>query len=482
MTVLLTRVNRTVAATGPGGGPLPDSVRTWLTEKLTYFSRHYDHTAGHYDFREERMYGSDPRTGALVFPLGLMPRMRTGLESIGTPVSTAGGTIADANPAAFVTDVDGLLEQFQLYPGQDDCLIRVAKEDGGLITAPTGTGKSVLIRMICRLLPKARIHIVTKSANLADEIFQDVSEVVPGVGMIGGGHRRSGRVTVFVADSLHHGMGAADVCLLDECHELVAPKYMGLLGAYTNTKMFGFTASDKGRHDGRDVEMEALCGPVLYNMSYQEAQAGGRVVPINVVWLKTSGPDLTGADPVTRDRFGVWFNQDRNKAIADYVRQVDQDAQVMIMVKTIDHIVELKRLLPEFTMVYAAGGMDPDRLRSFVASGALPADERPMTAQRLRALRKQFADGSLTKVIANYVWSTGVNFRKLSVLVRADASSSEIRSVQIPGRVCRRIPGVKESAVLVDCWDEFDPNLLDRSRSRRRSYNSRGWSETSYSK
>jgi superfamily II DNA or RNA helicase len=332
--------------------------------------------------------------------------------------------------------------------------------------------------MICRLFPKARIHIVTRGASLADEIVTDVGTVVPRVGMVGGGRRALERVTVFVADSLHHGGGAADILLLDEVHEMVAPRYMGPIGAYTRAKVFGFTASGRGRHDARDPELEAVCGPVLYTMSYQEAQAGGRVVPITVHWLPIrSGPDLTGADPVTRDRLGVWGNVDRNAAIAGYCRGLPPDVQTMVMVKTIDHIVALKALLPEYTMVYAAGGMDRDRLERYRAEGLVGAAEEPMTAARLRELRRRFADGRLVKVIFNYVWATGVNFRGLSVLVRGDASASEIRAVQIPGRVCRRIPGVKESAVLVDCWDAFDQTLLERSRARRRSYLSRGWTE-----
>lgn len=98
-----------------------------------------------------------------------------------------------------------------------------------------------------------------------------------------------------------------------------------------------------------------------------------------------------------------------------------------------------------------------------------------MTRDRMRSLRQGFAEGQVRRVIANNVWSTGVNFRNLGILVRADAAASSILDGQIPGRICRRVPGIKESALLVDVWDEWDDTFLRRSRSRRVNYTKRGW-------
>lgn len=832
MSITLTRVNRTVSVTGPGGGELPPQIRAWFVETLTYHSRAYVRdfeSGGRYEFNEERMYAIDPDSGALVFPLGLLPRITQGLELINCPSVQVGRSLYELNPEANTPDVDGLLASFKIYPGQDDGLAAIVGADGGLITAPTGSGKaqpldaqimtpsgpttmgqisvgdkichpsggtskviaihpqgkipiyritfadnttvrccgshlwkvrrrgkaapyrlkttdqllehlrtrgprdmylpvpeatqmdaqpvaispyvlgvllgdgaftkpgvpftkydtnvwdevendlpgnyrltrpqphrysqcdcritrgdnplrpdnalapvngnadvfldflcasglkglkstqkfvpdeflrnskeirlalvqglmdtdgsvsadgqieystssprladafeflieslggtvtrrlkkithadshrfavrfpdarllfrastkrdlvqdrptyteiirkirnielvgeeeaqcitvdrkdglyltdhhivthnSVMIRMLCKMYPKAKVHIVTKSVTLANEIFEDVASVIPGVGMFGGGIKRPGRVTVFVADSLHHGMGQADIVLLDECHELVAPSYAQKIGRYRSARVFGFTATPEGRHDGRDIEMEAMCGPVLYTMSYQEAQAGGRVVPISVEWMKIeSGPSVSGLDPVNRDRYGIWQNDYRNQMIAARARKIGTADQTLIMVKTIDHIVRLKALLPDYTIVYAADGMDLERIAGYVGDGFLSAQEPVMTAKRMKDLRKQFADGTLKKVISNYVWSTGVNFRHLSVLIRGDGAGSQIRDGQIPGRICRRIPGVKESALLIDCWDEFDSTLLERARGRRRNYRSKGWAES----
>jgi superfamily II DNA or RNA helicase len=359
--------------------------------------------------------------------------------------------------------------------------ITVASADGLYLTDHfVTTHNSVLVRMLCRLFHKSTIHIVTKSAVLADEIFKDVATVIPDVGFCGGGKKRIRRVTVFIADSLGHGMGEADLVLADEVHELMAPKYAGLLGMYRRARFFGFSATPTGRMDGRDAELEGIFGPVLYTLSYQEAQAMGRVVPITVEWLRVpTGPDVSGIrNPHVREKYGIWQNQVRNRILADRVAQFAPDEQVLIMVKTIEHAVHLRQLLPDFTLCYAANGMEDDRMRRLIADGMLPEDEPKMTPGRIVQLRKDFADNKLKKVIANMVWSTGVNFRHLAVLARADAMGSEIRDGQIPGRVCRRIEGVKESALLIDMHDDWSPGYFRKAQLRKSNYRKRGWLQT----
>jgi superfamily II DNA or RNA helicase len=470
-----------VTVSDEAGRSPPAATRARLEEALTYFERHYDYTAetpGAFSYVERKLYATD-QVGRLMVPLGLKARVAALLRTAGHPVSHRGDPLTALNPAAHAPDWDGLLAEFELFHGQDECLAKIAAAEGGVIAAPTGAGKSTMMRMLCRLYPKARVHVTTKSATLAEEIRADLARVIPDVGFVGAGRKRVARVTVFIADSLHHGMGEADLLLADELHQLLAPKYARLLGMYGRARMFGFSATPSGRMDGRDLEAEALFGPVLYQIPYQEAQAAGRVVPITVEWLRVlKGPNVSGFKlPALKAQHGVWRNEERNRVIAERVRQFAPDEQVLVMVKTIDHAVRLRALLPDFTLCYAAGGMDQDRIDRYAKQGLLARDEPLMTVKRRDELRRAFAAGELKKVISNYVWSTGVNFVHLGVLVRADAAGSAINDGQIPGRVCRRVPGVKESALLVDCWDEWDNGFLRKSQSRRRNYQQRGWAQ-----
>jgi len=756
--ICLHRINRTVVVCDENRREPKPQIISFLEEKLTYYERKFNFQsqynqegASRIQTEMKTLYARHPRTNLLTFPLGLRPRIASELNKIGLEVRYFSKPLL--TPEAESLDWDGLFADFQIFSGQDECLSKIIAADGGVVAATTGAGKSVIIRMLCRLYNKAKIHIITKSATLADEIVTDVAKVIPNVGFVGAGKKKFSRVTVFIADSMHHGMGEADIVLADECftgdvevlvpggsrridsvrpgdlvycatglgkvdsvfcrpksnlyrvefsdgtqfvctgdhpvftekgwipsrqldgstafgpeavrflweadrtvaeqikdgkattpigteldqakdllailceeacepdeqatdpsqgpraitrdqaqadqerreraiatltstcaatrtrgrvgvrsvdsneetsgewlpdgvqighcsqgqedrdrigrrqsllsgtedarrekddldgrarvvrvsrvecegpvpvfnlrvsghpsyfangklvhncHQLAAPTYSQMLGRYTSAKMIGFSATPKGRMDGRDVLLEAIFGPILYEFPYQEAQSAGRVVPITTEFLRVKeGPDVSGIGSIpVREQVGIWTNQHRNKVIAERVKQFEPDEQVMIMVKTIEHAVRLKELLPDFTLIHAADGMDPERFREYVRSGMLQADEPQLTKDRLKTLRRDFASGKLKKVISNYVWSTGVNFVNLAVLVRADAAASEIADGQIPGRICRRVPGIKESALLIDVYDEWDQTFLERSRKRRVNYAKRGWEIT----
>lgn len=484
-TVILDRSGRTVLASGPTGPIGPRSLQV-LKQTLSYSERRFvqdtsSERGGGYEFIPRELFAVEPRSGRLAFLLGMRPRVTVALAEAGVAVQYRGTPVRTDLPAQHELDWAGLFADFQIYPGQDDALCKILASDGGTIGATTGAGKSVIIRMLARLCGKATVHVVTKGSELAREIEADLRSVIPGVGFVGAGRRRWGRVTVVLADSLHLAeTDKVGLVLADEVHELGAPKYSALLGRYRHAAMYGFSATLGVRSDRRDAEVEAIFGPTLYELPYHEAQAMGRVVPITVEWIRVD----TGADPTdglrlqaAKERAGVWRHDARNRAIADRCRLFAADEQVLVMVKTIEHAAYLKQLLPDYELCYASGSMDEDRLNRLKREGVLPDSETPLNRARLGRMREDFSAGRLKKVISNYVWSRGVNFRALSVLVRADAASSEILAGQIPGRICRRIPGVKESALLVDVWDDWNRGYLNRTFERRRSYAKRQWTQ-----
>ncbi len=120
--------------------------------------------------------------------------------------------------------------------------------------------------------------------------------------------------------------------------------------------------------------------------------------------------------------------------------------------------------------------MGQAQLEGFQREGLLPADYKPMTPPRREAMRRAFEEHRLRKVIATDVWSTGVSFEQLAVLIRADARSSEIMDDQAPGRVVRIHEG-KQEGLIYDCWDMFDANFKRKSQERWRRYAAKGWTQ-----
>jgi superfamily II DNA or RNA helicase len=468
-----------------GKSALPDELREILAPLLRYNHLQLLRGVDAYDLNgtrrpirtEMRLLYDFDKYGRMVCGIGFLSKVTNALKSFGCDVR-----VEDCNPPhprsnRYMEDWDNLVRNFDFRAKQEECLLAVASAQRGIIDAPTGFGKSFLFRAIGLLYPRAKIVITTKRKDIVDGMQATLSKYLPNIGQVGGGVNRLGRITVVTANSLHKiNPNEVDILIADEVHELASPTYSATLAKFRYCKMFGFTATPTGRMDNADMKLESLFGPIIFRMTYQDAVKSGLVVPIHVRWLDVAIDNpATGMVDVARSRHGIWRNQMRNEIIANAARTFGPEEQVLIMVTTFDHAVHLRQFLPEFTLCYAER-TDDDAFNRFVKNEMLPADEPVMTALRRQNLRKEFEQGKLKKVIATDVWSTGVNFNSLAVMIRADARSSEIMDSQIPGRVCRLDDG-KNFGLLIDCLDQFDNGYREAAKKRRRNYDSRGWEQ-----
>jgi hypothetical protein len=224
--------------------------------------------------------------------------------------------------------------------GQDTCLLKIASHPCGRIDCPPGYGKSRLIGEVARLFPKAKIHVVSRRvAVLRDRIWPELAGMLPSVGIVGGGRKEKGRrVMCFTVGSLAHSDGDADLLIGDECHELAADKSAELLARYDRSKNFGFSASHDMRLDNKDHRVEAIFGPIIFRVGYEDAEAHGLVVPITVKWRNVSMDTnpCGGIDNMAvKKRHGLWRNDYRNGLIAEDANLYDPDVQTLITVETI---------------------------------------------------------------------------------------------------------------------------------------------------
>jgi superfamily II DNA or RNA helicase len=245
--------------------------------------------------------------------------------------------------------------------------------------------------------------------------------------------------------------------------------------------MYGFTASKDTRHDNDHRRLEGLFGPTIFHLPYAEAQQHNLVVPMVVRWLQyPTNRNLVEnyETPTARRRYGIWRNENRNAAIAEAARQfVDEGLQTLIVVETIEAGLYLQQLLPDFKFCYAEGTLDNAEKRGrFIRAGIWHEDDTPLTAMEREQLRLDFQERKFLGAIATGVWSVGVSFDSLNVLIRADGQASETGSIQTPGRVARTFDG-KDCGIVVDCVDRFDRQFLNRSNTRRKAYARQGWQQ-----
>lgn len=368
-----------------------------------------------------------------------------------------------------------------LREGQEDMIAAISIGDGGIIEAPTGGGKSHIIKQICKMWPGARIIICCHSREIIRSIYRDLLEIFSSddVGMVGAGGRHERRITCAVDKSLALcSLDKCDLFISDEVHRAVSPGNLKVLSNLEHARKFGFSATPAGRGDGADMEIECFFGPRICTQTYQQVQRTGAIVPIEVLTFEAGHlPPINFDDMVRLERWAIWRNKERNKLIAESLRWLrkelgDEDPQILIMVKTVDHAVHLGTLLPDFQLMYA--GMDSAKRKSWVDKGMLDPAVHPLSSERRREMFDEFRAGTLKRIISTPCWSTGVDFPGLNVLVRADAQSSPIANVQIPGRVSRSANG-KKVGFMLDYNDAFNRVLGARYLKRAAIYRRKGW-------
>ena len=491
MQLLIRRSGNLIDVSPDGVSPLPLDCLNLLTPLMRY--EHKTLLRGHaaYDAASgqrssisvelRNLYAMEQ--GRLTTGVGYINTINAVLQRHGHAVHYLDLSPPRPRPDCYVPDWNNLLPHVTFRPRQQECLQAIVDHEFGLIDACTGFGKTELFKMIALLFPRARIHIVVRPKDVAARIVRQLSKVLPNVGMVGGGKARTGRVTVYTADSLHRSDGDCDILLCDEAHQLVAETYVRELGrAYRFSRNFAFTATPEGRMDGACARLKMFFGDCIFRLTYQEGVALGLVVPIHVRWLpiRLQHNPAAGKTGTSRDRWGIWRNTERNAIIANDARTTyPADTQVLMLCATVDHAIHLWQHLPEFTLCYS--GLDEEDFERYQKNHYIPFSFQRMTTQRRDAMRNDFEEGVLKKVIATDVWATGVDFARLQVCYRVDCRESEILDTQAGGRPSRIFTGedgvVKEYGEVVDCVDLFDKTLKRKAETRKRHYRKLGWSQ-----
>lgn len=372
------------------------------------------------------------------------------------------------------------LRHVQWRTHQPEVVSAILANRSGQILCDVGFGKSFIIGRLARAFPKSKIVAVAPSRSIVREIYQDLRLDLSDVGLCGDGGPGPDRVTVAVSNSLKYCPTDASLVLVDEAHRLLSENYVRQLWRFERARLFGFTATPEGLSSGRDGFLTALYGPVLADVTYQQNVSAGNVVPLEVhVYACPDGPDTSGIeDPVRRKRLGYWRNHQRNQLIAQAVRhqlqELGPECQILVMTDTTEHALALQRLLPDFQAVHnSVGGA---KRESFEKLGIVDPDQTLCRSSDVPKLKEQFSNRQLLRAISTGVWSTGVNFPDLEVLVRAEGGGSEIASGQIPGRLSRLANQTgKDRGRVVDFSDSFCPAMQRKWQQRQRVYKKKDW-------
>ena len=360
---------------------------------------------------------------------------------------------------------------------------------GGVVRAPTGSGKTVIA---ARIIKDAGVNAVVLVPTI-DLLYQtrEFLEWAFGtkVGMMGAGVVDPQPVTVAttrtmakVLDTTYYQFKYDDIgdddftevesdmgewlkslglLIVDECHVVAADTAYNIATNLNVAIKVGLSASP-WRDDNADIKIEAALGPIVYRVGVETLVKEGFLVPpmFRIIDTKPT-PDAEGKTYESwakAYRSVVVDNKHRNDLVVKTVNDlVDQGRIVLLLVKQLKHGEKLRKMIPKSVFI---AGSSPAEIQAFHQSG-----DRERILNDLRR-------GDVRCVIATSVADMGVDVPALDALVLAGGGKSSTRHLQRIGRVCR--PHKDKSYGIVVVVDDSWAHVKEK-KGREGTVTSPGW-------
>ena len=350
----------------------------------------------------------------------------------------------------------------RLRPFQETAVRDLARKEFGTLSAPTGSGKTVMgLQLIAARRQPTLIVVHTK--DLAHQWVERIEQFleIPSddIGWIGGGKRRPGeRITVALVQSLYKC--AAEIAprighlVVDECHRTPSRTFTDAVTAFDARYMLGLSATP-WRRDKLSKLIFWHLGDVQHEIKPEGLVASGDVLKAEVVLRETEfRPYFDPVSEYSRMLSELAADKARNIQIVDDVAAASRDTKGVCLVLSDRkaHCENLRALLK------LRHGIPAD-----VLTGDLP------TAQR-RALAESMQAGEVQVVIATgQLIGEGFDCPRLETLFLVTPIRFSGRLLQYLGRVLRPAPG-KERALVFDYVDVHVDTLVKAARARQRVY------------
>jgi superfamily II DNA or RNA helicase len=339
----------------------------------------------------------------------------------------------------------------------------------GVVVLPTGAGKTFVALMALEQLPVRSLVVVPTIELLGQwrRALTGQAGIPPEqVGVVGGGERTLGPITVMTYDSAAmrgRDLAGFGLLIVDEVHHLPAPAYRAIAARTRAPWRLGLSATPE-RTDGGHFDLAELIGPVVYRRLPAELAQQGHIAAYREERL------FVDLGPEERMRYDVlmaeyrWYLASRRlapgpSAFTQLILRSARDPAArralrshrqarLLALNAEAKIARVEELLQRhradqvliFSEYVAMVDVLSSRLGLPAISYRTPPDER-------RAILERFRAGRYTKLVAGRVLNEGVDVPDASVAIVVSGSASTREHIQRLGRVLRPKSG---QAVLYD--------------------------------
>ena len=358
-------------------------------------------------------------------------------------------------------------------------------EKHGVVTLPTGAGKTILaVMLIAETGRPTLIHVPTIDLMRQwKEVLSEYFETP--IGLLGGGINDTQTITVATYDSalIHvtHQGNLFGLLVFDECHHLPGEQYQfTALGSIAPFRL-GLTATPE-RADGKEQVLYELCGPLCYEVHIDEL-SGSTLAPYVVETIEV---DMC---PEEREQYEI-----SRECYTDFLRKARISFQHpsgwAIFLRRTSESPEGRKAFKAYLLqkkLSQASGAKVDRLWKLIQQHKgdrmlvftqdnemayrignnflLPVLTHHTKLPEREAFLKSFRSGEYPILVTSKVLNEGVDVPDANVGMIVSGSGSIREHVQRLGRILRARPG--KQAILYELVSKDTGEYFTNQRRRK---------------
>lgn len=355
---------------------------------------------------------------------------------------------------------------------QEPAVQQLMTHDNGFLSAPAGSGKTVMGLELCRRLGKKALWLVHQDALKTQAIEEAVTHLGLKEEDIGVLHGRKWKIgeclTVGMIPTLRRRdlseiVDQFGTVIIDEAHHVPSKTFLEVVNQFCPKYLFGLTATAY-RRDKLDVVMFNAIGPKVAEIEHFELFEEEHLM-IPTIQVRVTGWEPENSHLMEYNDFmeAMVTAPERNqKILKDIVREANQpDTVSIVLVERTKHAEVLTELIKKEGIAcdFVVGSVDVDDGTANEFSGRKrkrkPRKKKKSIPKKVRErIISEFKNGEIKVLVATYdLLMEGFNYRPLNRLFLATPIKWKGNVVQALGRIQRPSEG-KEDAIAYDYVDE----------------------------
>lgn len=353
----------------------------------------------------------------------------------------------------------------QLKPRQQAALDTIMKHDMGVISAPTGFGKTVLGAKTIDQFKTNTLIIVPNKLLLYQwknelERFLDTNY---DIGLLGDNNNSlTGNIDIAIINSLDNHIDSIEqygLILVDECHRAASLRYELTLQKLNPKRIYGFTATPI-RNNGQELLIFMQCGDIIFETTQREDYLDKSFE--TTIYPVLSPFQSRSPNNKIQDIYDDLHNSNkRNKIISDLiVKNEFNKRSVLVLSNRIAHLDNIASLLNDAECEY------------LLITGETPNKQKKEILEKLKQLRD--SNEKIILLSTGQFIGEGFDLPSLDTLILTSPIAWEGSLTQFIGRVNRDYKD-KETVHIYDIVDYNIPVLSKMYKKRLRTYKKHGY-------